>query len=174
MSWFGRIMGGSVGFMFGGPIGALVGATLGHALMDDKVRNQYAEGGRMTGLEQRQAVFFTATFAMLGKMAKADGRVCENEINVVKMFMRDKLRLNAAAQQFAIGVFNQAKEDQTPFADYARQFGEVFGNDPQLRMMFYELLFTVAMADQSCIQPRMHCSRLRLRFWVCMATSTTP
>jgi DnaJ like chaperone protein len=147
MSWFGKIMGGSVGFMLGGPIGALIGVSLGHALIDDKVRAGYPERGRLTGQEQRQAVFFTATFAMLGKMAKADGRVCENEINVVRSFMRDKLRLDATTQKFAMGVFNEAKNNQTPFADYARQFGQVFQAEPQLRMMFYEMLFSVAMAD---------------------------
>ncbi len=147
MSWFGKIMGGSVGFMFGGPIGALVGATLGHALIDDRVRSGYAESGKMTGQEQRQAVFFTATFAMLGKMAKADGRVCQDEINAVRSFMSDKLRLDAAHQQFAIGIFNEAKDNATPFEDYARQFAQVFHNDPQLRMMFYEMLFSVALAD---------------------------
>jgi len=147
MSWFGKIMGGSVGFMLGGPIGALIGVSLGHALIDDKVRAGYLERGRLTGQEQRQAVFFTATFAMLGKMAKADGRVCENEINVVRSFMRDKLRLDATTQQFAMGVFNEAKNNHTPFEDYARQFGQVFQAEPQLRMMFYEMLFSVAMAD---------------------------
>lgn len=147
MTWFGKIMGGSVGFMFGGPIGALVGAALGHALIDDKTRAGYAEPGRMSGQEQRQTVFFTATFAMLGKMAKADGRVCENEINMVRSFMSDKLRLDAAAQQFAISIFNEAKDNTTPFEDYARQFGQVFGHEPQLRMMFYEMLFSVALAD---------------------------
>jgi len=147
MSWFGKIMGGSVGFMFGGPIGALVGASLGHVLVDDKSRAGYAEPGRMTGQEQRQVVFFTATFAMLGKMAKADGKVCKDEIGVVRSFMRDKLRLDAAAQQFAIGVFNEAKDNNTPFEEYARQFGSVFANEHQLRMMFYEMLFSVALAD---------------------------
>jgi DnaJ like chaperone protein len=147
MSWFGKIMGGSVGFMLGGPIGALVGVSLGHALIDDKTRAGYAETGRLTSQEQRQAVFFTAMFAMLGKMAKADGRVCENEINVVRSFMHDKLRLDAVTQQFAMGVFNQAKDNNTPFEDYARQFGQVFQGEQQLRMMFFEMLFTVALAD---------------------------
>jgi len=142
MSWFGKIMGGSVGFMLGGPIGALVGASLGHTLIDGK-----AESGRMTGQEQRQAVFFTAMFAMLGKMAKADGQVCENEINIVRSFMRDKMRLDATAQQFAMGVFNEAKDNRTPFEDYARQFGQTFQKEQQLRMMFYEMLFSIAMAD---------------------------
>lgn len=147
MSWFGKIMGGSVGFMLGGPIGALVGVALGHSLIDDKTRAGYSESGRLTGQEQRQAVFFTATFAMLGKMAKADGRVCEDEINVVRTFMYDKLRLDKAAQQFAMGVFNEAKDNNTPFEDYARQFGQIFQSEPQLRMMFFEMLFTVALAD---------------------------
>ncbi|MGD9020019.1 MAG: co-chaperone DjlA [Desulfuromonadales bacterium] len=147
MSWFGKIMGGSVGFMFGGPIGALVGASLGHALIDDRTRSGLAESGRLTGQEQRQAVFFTATFAMLGKMAKADGRVCQNEISVVRSFMHDKLQLDGPAQQFAISVFNEAKDNDTSFEDYARQFGQVFHHEPQLRMMFYEMLFTMALAD---------------------------
>lgn len=147
MSWFGKLMGGGVGFMFGGPIGALIGASLGHALLDDKIRMQRAETGAMSNLEQRQAVFFTATFAMLGKIAKADGKVCAHEIKVVQEFMRERLRLDAAAQQFAMGLFNEAKDNNTPFEAYARQFGQIFGHDPQLRMIFYELLFAVAMAD---------------------------
>lgn len=147
MTWFGKIMGGSVGFMLGGPIGALIGVSLGHALIDDKTRAGYAEQGRLTGQEQRQAVFFTATFAMLGKMAKADGRVCEDEIGVVRAFMRDKLRLDPVTQKFAMGVFNEAKDNNTPFEDYARQFGQVFQSEPQLRTMFFEMLFSVALAD---------------------------
>jgi len=147
MTWFGKIMGGSVGFMLGGPIGALVGASLGHALIDDKARSSLSESGRLTGQERRQAVFFTATFAMLGKMARADGRVCENEISVVRSFMHDKLRLDGPAQQFAISIFNEAKDNSTPFEEYARQFGQVFHGEPQLRRMFFEMLFTVALAD---------------------------
>jgi DnaJ like chaperone protein len=144
MSWFGKIMGGGVGFMLGGPLGALVGATLGHALLDERVR---VESGPMSGVEQRQAVFFTAVFAMLGKIAKADGRICEKEIAAVRSFMNDQLRLPAAAQQFAIGVFNEAKDNNTPFEEYARQLGQVFADNVQLRTMFYQVLFSIAMVD---------------------------
>jgi len=147
MSWFGKILGGGVGFMLGGPLGALVGATLGHALLDERVRIAAGERGPLTGVEQRQAVFFTAVFAMLGKIAKADGRVCEQEIAAVRVFMTEQLRLPAAAQQFAIGVFNEAKDNDTPFEEYARQFGQVFTGDTALRTMFYQMLFSVAMVD---------------------------
>lgn len=147
MSWFGKIMGGGVGFMLGGPLGALIGATLGHALVDEKIRIERAESGPMSGVEQRQAVFFTAVFAMLGKIAKADGRVCEKEIAAVRIFMNEQLRLPAAAQQFAIGVFNEAKDTDTPFEEYARQFGQVFADNASLRTMLYQVLFSVAMVD---------------------------
>jgi DnaJ like chaperone protein len=84
---------------------------------------------------------------MLGKIAKADGKVCEHEIKVVQEFMRQRLNLDVRTRQFAIGLFNEAKDNDTPFEAYARQFGQIFSHDPQLRMMFYELLFAVAMAD---------------------------
>ncbi len=34
MAWFGKIALGSLGMMFGGPLGAVVGAALGHQLID--------------------------------------------------------------------------------------------------------------------------------------------
>jgi len=144
MSWIGKILGGGIGLMFGGPLGAILGATIGHSLIDQQ---QSSAQGRFSKLEQRQAIFFTAMFAMLGKMAKADGVVSKEELQVVEQFMRHNLRLDPEARKFAVGIFNEAKETDVPFAAYARQFAEVFSNEPQLRNMFYELLFTLAMAD---------------------------
>ena len=34
MAWFGKIALGSLGMMFGGPLGAVLGAALGHQLID--------------------------------------------------------------------------------------------------------------------------------------------
>ena len=144
MSWIGKMFGGGIGMMLGGPLGAILGATIGHSLFDQK---QTTTRGSFSDLERKQAVFFTAIFAMLGKMAKADGVVSKEELQVVEQFMTHNLQLDANARQFAIGVFNEAKDTDTPFAAYARQFAEVFNHEPQLRNMFYELLFTLAMAD---------------------------
>lgn len=144
MSWIGKIFGGSIGMMIGGPLGAILGATIGHSLIDQQ---QAGARGGFSDLERRQAVFFTAIFAMLGKMAKADGVVCKDELKVVEQFMTQNLQLDANARQFAIGIFNEAKDSDASFEAYARQFGQVFYNEPQLRQMFYELLFRLAMAD---------------------------
>ncbi len=130
--------------MLGGPLGAILGATIGHSLIDQQ---QTGRGASFSDLEKRQAVFFTAIFAMLGKMAKADGVVCQDELKVVEQFMTQNLQLDPQARKVAIGIFNEAKDADTSFEAYAAQFGQVFYNEPQLRQMFYELLFTLAMAD---------------------------
>ena len=143
MSWIGKIFGGGIGLMLGGPLGAILGATIGHSLIDQ----QQSGRGNFSDLERRQAIFFTAIFAMLGKMAKADGVVCKDELQVVEQFMSQNLQLDPQARKFAIGIFNEAKDSDASFEAYARQFGQVFFNEPQLRQMFYELLFTLAMAD---------------------------
>lgn len=144
MSWIGKIFGGGIGLMLGGPLGAILGATIGHSLLDQQ---HTAAKGTFSDLDRRQAIFFTAIFAMLGKMAKADGNVSKEELQVVEQFISHNLQLDAEARQFAIGVFNEAKDSDVDFDAYARQFAEVFHHEPQLRNMFYELLFTLAMAD---------------------------
>ena len=144
MSWFGKLLGGGLGMAFGGPLGAVVGAALGHAFVDAQ-----AGGGRerLSPLESRQALFFSTVFAMLGKMAKADGRVSPEEIAAVERFMGDQLRLGSEARQLAITIFNEAKDDPTPFGAYVRQFGEAFADAPEMRRLLFQLLLDVALAD---------------------------
>ena len=91
MSWMGTLFGGGVGFLLGGPIGAVLGAV---------VANRIGGGGSgpFSQIEQKQSIFFTATFAMLGQLSKADGRVSEAEIAVVEQVMRNTLKLDDKAR----------------------------------------------------------------------------
>jgi DnaJ like chaperone protein len=157
MSWIGKIVGGGMGMLMGGPLGAVIGGALGHLFvdsqLDDAVATQSGTGGRQAGptvfsnQEQKQAVFFASTFAMLGKMAKADGAVSQAEIQVVERFMRDQLRLDKQARMFAVNIFNRAKDDSYPYSQYATEFTRHFHNDQNMRMVLFEMLFQVAAAD---------------------------
>ena len=84
---------------------------------------------------------------MLGKMAKADGKVTQVEIKIVEGFMRDHLRLDKQARMFAINIFNRAKDDAYPYSQYASEFSRHFQNDQNMRMVLFEMLFQVAAAD---------------------------
>lgn len=146
-----------MGMLMGGPIGAIIGGAIGHLFVDRKIEEQLAadsgsgreqfRGTSFTNQEKRQAVFFASVFAMLGKMAKADGAVTHVEIRVVERFMRDHLRLDRQARMFAINIFNRAKIDPYPFVQYAIEFARHFHDDKNMRMVLFEMLFEVAVAD---------------------------
>jgi len=80
----------------GGPVGAVLGAVLGHHTMDS--------GKSLDQDEERHGIFFVTTFSMLGKLSKADGQVSSEEIEVVERVMTDSLRLPLQARQFAIKI----------------------------------------------------------------------
>ena len=72
MNWWGKLIGGTLGFVLGGgPLGALLGAAIGHTF--DKGLGNIEN---LTGADQEQiqAAFFAATFSIMGRLAKADGR----------------------------------------------------------------------------------------------------
>lgn len=144
MSWLSGIIGGGIGAMIAGPFGAIIGAALGASFGGG---NQQGSRIGYTNAQRKQMLFFTAAFSMVGKMAKADGRVCENEIAAIQRISQEALGLDAQTQQYAISVFNQAKDSTESFADFARQFGDLFWQEPQICNAMMSFLFEVAMAD---------------------------
>jgi DnaJ like chaperone protein len=122
-------------------MGAAIGASMGNS------KNSQRRIGGFNQSQQRQAIFFTAAFSMVGKLAKADGRVCPEEIAAIEKICKEALRLDEQTRTYAINVFTQAKDRPESFADYARQFGEMFASDQQLCNFMMSFLFEVAMAD---------------------------
>ena len=92
MAWWGKVIGGTLGFMMGGPLGALLGSTIGHQFDSGLKRGGF--GSVSAKLEQTQAAFFTATFSVMGHIAKAEGRVSDNEIQAAQSLMDQKRHSN--------------------------------------------------------------------------------
>ena len=142
MGLIGSIFGGAVGFALGGPLGAVAGAALGHVL-----GQRGAAVRSMGNHEQAQAGFFISTFSMLAKMARADGRVTAEEIDLVTRFMREELALDPEAERYAVRIFRAAKDSPAAFEEFAGQFQEIFRHEPQMRAAMLDLLLRMAMAD---------------------------
>ena len=68
-------IGGMIGFSIGGPIGGILGAIIGSKLSS---RDQ----GKPSVKQRNQAAFFTALFACFAKIAKADGKVTREEVDL--------------------------------------------------------------------------------------------
>ncbi len=145
MSWWGKIIGGTVGFMMGGPLGAALGAALGHNI--DKGSEFIGGTTRSNGSRERiQTAFYTATFSVMGHVSKADGRVSEDEIALAKQIM-DQMDLNQEQRKTAMALFNQGKNKDFPLEDVLLQFNHELGLQMNLRRMFMEIEIMAAYAD---------------------------
>lgn len=143
MSWWGKIFGGAFGFMIGGPLGAVLGAALGHSFDRGVNGIEAGTGGRQ---ERIQAAFFTATFSVMGRVAKADGRVTEAEIGLAEEIMR-RMQLNPEQRQAAIRLFNEGKKPDFDLDGVLQQFRQECGRRTSLIQMFIELQLQAAFAD---------------------------
>ena len=141
MSLFGSIVGGFVGFTLLGPLGALVGSVVGSRMSENKTRR------RNPNNLDHQVAFFAALFACFAKISKADGVVSTEEVNKVEEFISKKFNLDKEQRNFAINIFQKAKDDNVSFEAYAQQLYSLLKQSPNSLLIFYELLFELAMAD---------------------------
>ncbi|TNF99339.1 MAG: co-chaperone DjlA [Gammaproteobacteria bacterium] len=147
MSWWGKVVGGTFGYiLLGGPLGALLGAALGHQF-DKGFEGLNADASLSAAdMENIQAAFFTATFSIMGYLAKADGRVSEDEIAMAERVMQ-QMQLDASQRNTAIQLFNEGKHSGFPLDDALRQFRKVAHRRKNLLQMFLEIQVYAAFAD---------------------------
>ena len=147
MAWWGKVVGGALGFMLGGPIGALLGGVVGHKLDKGMASLQADETQAEPGDRERvQTAFFTATFSVLGHMAKADGRVSPQEIALAEAVIR-RMELTPETRAAAIALFNQGKADDFDLDGVLDQFRRECHRRATLLQMFIEIQIQAAYAD---------------------------
>ena len=164
MSWWGKLLGGTFGYMLGGPLGALIGAAIGHNF-DRGLKRLGAETG-FADQERIQTAFFTATFSVMGHIAKADGRVSEDEIQLANRMM-DQMSLSPELKRVASGLFDEGKSADFPLHEVLDQFRRECHHGRNLPRIFMEIQLRAAFAD-GAIDPaerailELICERLRL------------
>ena len=144
MSWWGKALGGAFGFMVGGPLGALMGIAFGHSFDRGMGKLEAADWGE--DQERIQAAFFTATFSVMGHIAKADGRVSPEEIRLAEAVM-ERLGLNSEMRASARKLFNEGKSADFPIDEIMRQFRSETHRRTTLIQMFLEIQLQAAYAD---------------------------
>ncbi len=157
MSYWGKLFGGVTGFAMGGPLGAMVGAALGHA----------ADKGSLPGLGTRlnavpsgpnvarvaanvasligrkEQIYAIGMVVLSAKLAKCDGPVTRSEIDAFKRHFRVP-----PEQAREVGrLFDQARDGSDGPEDYARQMGRAYGTDTQPLEDALTALVAIARAD---------------------------
>jgi DnaJ like chaperone protein len=139
-----KIIGVVAGYYFFGFFGALLGLFVGSVI--DRVRS--LGSGAMNPLQNalRQAVFIETLFLSMGKLAKADGRVSEEEIAHVEQFMQ-KLGMTAEHRSQAIALFKQGADPAFDVGPACQRFNAVCGHTRNLKEMLLVYLIVMALAD---------------------------
>ncbi len=161
MGWVGKVVGGFLGLAAGGPVGALFGAALGHGV-DHGVEKLRPNGQLPPGDRQRiQRAFFTATFSVMGHLAKADGRVSEAEIALAETIMV-QLRLSPPMRSAAIALFRQGKSADFALPAAVETFRRECLDQRALIQMFLEIQLQAAYIDgEPTLQQRRMLAQIR-------------
>lgn len=149
MGWLGKVIGGAIGYVLGGPLGAVAGAVFGHGLDEVSIPGgtEKTEKQALSKNEQTQMLFFVAVFSMLAKMAKADGRVTDDEYETVEKFIKKELQLNSESRKIAISIFKAAIDSDESFEQFASQFYEHFHSQPRFLELILDILVRVSASD---------------------------
>ncbi len=160
MSWLGKILGGVAGFSFGGPIGALVGAALGHQFFDKSAVNA-GENNAESAVDNSKLAFFTATFWVMGHIAKADGRVTKDEVDMARDVMR-QWELDSEDREFARSLFRQGRDDSNIALDEVLDQLRRQCRGSRILRVFLEIQVETAVIDGELHLPTTSPSRNRI------------
>lgn len=139
MRWLGKLLGALIGFLLvRHPVGVFVGLVLGHALDERRDRP------RVHG-PQEQAQWLDAAFAVMGCVAKSDGRISEDEISAARQAM-DMLRLDESQRQSAIAAYTRGKAPEFDLDGAVRHVADLCRGRPDLRGMFLQLQLLAALS----------------------------
>ncbi|OCH96878.1 molecular chaperone DjlA [Legionella jamestowniensis] len=146
--WWGKILGAFFGYLIGGPAGALFGILIGN-FFDRGIIEHFNRPHWHYYKERREAVqkiFFEATFSIMGHIAKADGRVSEQEIQMAKTLM-DEMRLSREQKTLAKHFFNQGKSFTFDLAEMLTRLEQVCYDNPELLKLFMDIQYRAAKTD---------------------------
>ena len=146
MSWFSTVVGGAFGFLLGGPLGAILGASVGHQFGKGLEGIETGETLNPGDQHRVQMAFFTATFSVMGHIAKADGHVSPEEISLANRVMNE-MALTSDMRTTAINLFQQGKQADFPLDDVLAQFYKECHRRTDLIRMFLEIQLQEAFAD---------------------------
>ncbi|WP_233252333.1 co-chaperone DjlA [Saccharospirillum sp. MSK14-1] len=144
--WIGKIVGSALGLYAGGTVGAVLGILLGNAF--DRTQQDHANKLKGDRRGVLQTVFFQATFRVMGKLAKADGRVSEQEIQQARDVMT-RMGLDEVQRLEAMRLFNEGKTPDYDIMPLLDELHEIIGRRSTLSQLFLELQLQTAYSDGS-------------------------
>ena len=142
---FGRLIGGGLGWAFGGPIGAILGFAVG-SMFDNMNSGEFqVNDGTYSGQTSRtrQADFGAALLALSAAVMKANGVIKKSELDYVKDYYVRQFG-DAKAKEYILALREILKQE-IPTRQVCLQISNYMPHPMRLQLMHY--LFGIAKAD---------------------------
>jgi DnaJ like chaperone protein len=139
----GKLVAGLLGFFVVGVPGLIFGLVLGH-LFDRALAGVLGMGTE--DLEALRKRFFDTVFQLMGYVAKADGRVSEDEVAHTEQVFA-QLGLQDTQRQEAIRLFRLGTADDFNVESALQAFLHTGGAHPALKQTLMIFLLALALAD---------------------------
>lgn len=147
-TWWGKLLGACFGYLSAGPIGAIFGILVGN-FFDRGLSNHFANPHFLYHAEKRKAVqkiFFEATFTIMGHIAKADGRVSEQEIKMAQLLMTE-MQLSREQKNLAQRLFNEGKQTHFKLDHFLGQLQKACKDNRDLLKLFVDIQYRASQVD---------------------------
>ena len=160
----GKWIGGFLGWMAGGPIGALAGFLIG-SIFDSDAFHEGIEEGRIKRMQQGQRNSFLFSLLVLASyIIKADGKAMHSEMELVRQMLRQNFGDDAVSQ--GNEILNRLFEEQKRMGwqQFKQTVGQCCGQisrqmDYSQRLQLLDFLVMVAKADGSMPQSEVEALR---------------
>ena len=146
--WWGKFIGAALGYLVRGPIGAFFGLLIGN-FFDQGLANYFSNPHLAYHTQKKKAVqklFFEATFAVMGHIAKSDGHVSVQEIKMAKTLMKE-MRLTTEQKELAKYLFNEGKLLTFRLDMVLKGLLRVCRDNRELLKLFVDIQYRAAQVD---------------------------
>ena len=140
--WKGKAIGAGLGFLFGGPFGAILGTMTGDFF--DKSLRQIPTG-RPSSNQERSLNFVTHLVGILVSIAKADGRVSTQEINIIERAFVG-FGFKGEDLSFIRSLINQTSRVDMDLRAVCYEFKQYSSYEERLSLL--RIVYLVAFADK--------------------------
>lgn len=142
--FLGRLIGAVIGYSVYNFIGGVIGFAVGHFF--DRGLTAFKQGVSPEDRQDIEKAFFDVVFPLLGKLAKSDGRISEDEVKTTEQLMT-KMGLSTNARAEAIENFKRGAEPDYDVDAALSAFLSVCGKHNNMKQILLVYLITIAYAD---------------------------
>lgn len=139
-----KFIGVIAGYFLFGIIGSILGYIVG--IFVDRARVLGAGGMNPLTNALRQAVFLETVFILMGKLAKVDGQISQDEIDHIEQFIQ-KLGMTTEHRTLAIAWFKKGADQAFEIEPTYRRFMSICGHTKDLKQVLLVYLIVIALAD---------------------------